>query len=118
LRGSVFKGAGVEWNDNGRNVVLQTTGEPAADSRKEIAMAWIRTIPPKGATGQLKEIYDAAVQRAGRVFHIVSLQSLNPRVLEASMGLYTAVMMAPSSLTRAEREMLATVTSWANDCFY
>ncbi len=81
-------------------------------------MAWVKTIPPEEATGELKRLYDEAVQRAGHVFNIIRLQSLNPRVLAASTQLYLAVMHAPSSLTRVEREMLATVTSWANDCFY
>jgi alkylhydroperoxidase family enzyme len=81
-------------------------------------MAWIRPIAPEKATGEFKRLYDAAIQRAGRVFNIVGLQSLNPPVLAASTRLYVAVMMGPSSPTRAEREMLATVTSWANDCFY
>jgi len=81
-------------------------------------MAWIRTVRPEEATGKLKEIYDTAVNRAGRVFNILRLQSLNPRVLEASTGLYLAVMHGPSSLSRADREMLATVTSRANECFY
>jgi alkylhydroperoxidase family enzyme len=81
-------------------------------------MAWIKTIAPEEATGELKGLYDDAVRRAGRVFNIVSVQSLNPPVLDASMKIYLAVMYGPSSLSRAEREMLATVTSWANDCFY
>jgi alkylhydroperoxidase family enzyme len=78
-------------------------------------MAWIKTIAPEEATGELKRLYDAAVGRAGRVFNIVRVQSLNPPVLDASMKIYLAVMYGPSSLSRAEREMLATVTSWAND---
>ncbi len=81
-------------------------------------MAWIKTIAPEEATGRLKQLYDEAVKRAGRVFNVVRAQSLNPPVLAASMALYTAIMHGPSQLTRAEREMLATVTSWANDCFY
>ncbi len=81
-------------------------------------MPWIKTIAPEEATGELKRLYDAAVRRAGRVFNIVRVQSLNPPVLDASMKIYLAVMYGPSSLSRAEREMLATVTSWANDCFY
>ena len=81
-------------------------------------MAWIRTIPPEHATGQLKKIYDEAVTRAGRVFNILRGQSLNPPVLEASIELYKAVMFGPSPLSRAQRETLATVVSWANDCFY
>jgi len=81
-------------------------------------MAWIKTIPPEEATGRLKAQYEAAIKRAGRVFNIVRLQSLNPRVLEASIELYKAMMFGPSSLSRAEREMIAVVVSKANDCFY
>lgn len=81
-------------------------------------MAWIKTVEPGDATGELKTEYDKAVRRAGKVFNILKVQSLNPPVLSASMGLYLAAMHGPSGLTRAEREMLATVVSWANHCFY
>jgi alkylhydroperoxidase family enzyme len=81
-------------------------------------MAWIRTVSPKGSIGRLKKIYDEAIRRAGRVFNILRVQSLNPPVLEASIELYKAVMFGPSPLSRMQREALATVTSWANSCFY
>jgi uncharacterized peroxidase-related enzyme len=81
-------------------------------------MAWIKTIEPEEAAGELKDEYDKAVRRAGKVFNILKVQSLNPAALKASMQLYLAAMFGPSGLTRAEREMLATVVSWANDCFY
>ncbi|MFQ5662371.1 MAG: hypothetical protein ACE5HL_00870 [Terriglobia bacterium] len=81
-------------------------------------MAYIRTIAPEEATGELKQQYDAAVKRAGRVFNIVRLQSLNPRALAASLELYKTLMLGPSSLPRATREMLATVVSRQMGCFY
>ncbi len=81
-------------------------------------MAWIKTIPPEEATGELKAEYDKAVRRAGKVFNILMVQSLNAPTLRASMELYLATMYGPSGLSRAEREMLATVVSWANRCFY
>jgi uncharacterized peroxidase-related enzyme len=81
-------------------------------------MAWIKVIEPQEATGELKQEYDAAVQRAGKVFNILKVQSLNPAVLQASMQMYRTTMFGPSGLSRAEREMLATVVSWANHCFY
>jgi alkylhydroperoxidase family enzyme len=81
-------------------------------------VAWIKMIEPEEATGELKEEYGRAVQRAGKVFNILKVQSLNPPVLHASMEIYLAAMYGPSGLTRAEREMLGTVVSWANDCFY
>ena len=81
-------------------------------------MAWIKTVPPEEASGELKRLYEEAARRAGRIFNIIRAQSLNPGVLAASTRLYTTLMHGPGSLTRAEREMLATVTSWANGCFY
>lgn len=81
-------------------------------------MPYIRTVSPEEATGDLKRQYDAAIARAGRVFHIVSIQSLNPPVLDASIQLYKTLMLGMGPLARREREMLATVTSRALDCFY
>jgi uncharacterized peroxidase-related enzyme len=81
-------------------------------------MAWIKVIEPQEATGELKQEYDAAVQRAGKVFNILKVQSLNSAALKASMQMYGAMMFGPSGLSRTEREMLATVVSWANHCFY
>jgi len=81
-------------------------------------MAWIRTVPEGAAEGELRRHYDAAVSRAGKVFGIVRLMSPNPAVLEAAMGLYRAAMFGPSPLSRARREMLATVVSRVNGCHY
>ena len=81
-------------------------------------MAWIRLTEPAEATGLLKREYDAAIQRAGRIWNIISLMSPNPRVLRASMDFYGAIMHGPSPLSRAQREMLATVVSRTIGCRY
>ena len=81
-------------------------------------MAWIKTIDPNQADGLLAKVYEAAMKRAGRVFNIIRVQSINPSVLQAGMGLYMGVMHRDSPLSRAQREMLATVVSRANNCHY
>ncbi|GJQ27691.1 MAG: hypothetical protein HBSAPP02_27230 [Phycisphaerae bacterium] len=81
-------------------------------------MAWIRTIGDEDANGPLKQLYDAAHRRAGRVFNIVRAQSLNAPVLKSGIGLYQAVMFGPSELPRALRELLAVVVSKTNGCHY
>jgi len=81
-------------------------------------MPYIRTIAPEEATGEIKQQYDAALKRAGRLYNIVRLSSLNPRALDSSLRLYIALMLGPGPLDRATREMLATVSSRALDCFY
>jgi alkylhydroperoxidase family enzyme len=81
-------------------------------------MPWIKQIPHDEATVLLKKELDAAVARAGRVWHIVHVMSLNPRVMKASMEHYGAIMFGPSPLSRVQREMLATVVSAEVGCHY
>jgi len=81
-------------------------------------MPWIEVIEPERAEGSLKQEYDQGLQRAGKVYNIVKIQSLNPRTLRCSIQAYVAIMHSPSELTRAEREMLATVVSSVNHCLY
>lgn len=81
-------------------------------------MPYIRTVPPEDADGALGREYETARRRAGYVAHILQLQSLNPAVLHAGVQLYLAIMHGPSALTRAQRELIATVVSSVNDCFY
>ena len=81
-------------------------------------MPWIKTVSDEEAEGPLKQIYDAGHKRAGRVFNIVRIMSLNPATLRSSLGLYQSTMIARSPLSRALRELLATVVSRANNCYY
>jgi uncharacterized peroxidase-related enzyme len=79
---------------------------------------YIRLIEEHEAEGPLREDYDAALERAGKVFNIVKAMSLRPAVLRASMALYREIMFGESGLSRRERELLATVTSAEQECHY
>ena len=81
-------------------------------------MPHIRLIEEAEADGLLKEEYDAAVERAGKVFNIVRAMSLRPAVLRASIALYREIMFGESGLSRQERELLATVASAEQSCHY
>ncbi|MGQ0733083.1 MAG: carboxymuconolactone decarboxylase family protein [Acidobacteriota bacterium] len=81
-------------------------------------MAWITLAPIADATGLLKAEYDAAIARAGRVWQIVRIKSLNAPALKQSIALYATLMKGSSPLSRAQREMLAVVVSQANGCHY
>jgi uncharacterized peroxidase-related enzyme len=81
-------------------------------------VAYLRLVDEDEASGLLKEEYDAAVSRAGKVFNIVKAMSLQPAVLRRSMQLYRETMFGRSGLSRLERELLAVVVSRANDCHY
>jgi uncharacterized peroxidase-related enzyme len=81
-------------------------------------VAFLRLIEVGEATGVTGEEYEAALERAGKVFNVVKSMSLSPEALRASMGLYQAIMFGESELTREQRELLAVVVSTANDCYY
>lgn len=81
-------------------------------------MPWIRTISEGEASGLLGQIYADARQRAGRLFEVIRISSLNPPVLRAFVEMYKALMHGPSPLSRAQREMIAVVVSRLNDCHY
>lgn len=81
-------------------------------------MPYIDKISPEDANGLLQTIYQARTKSAGRLWEIVAVQSLNPQSLRESMRMYGQIMFGKSPLSRAQREMIAVVTSQANDCHY
>ena len=80
-------------------------------------MAHLRLTDVDEATGPLKDEYDAAVGRAGKVFNIVKAMSPNPACSTARWSSTRGSCSAPRAL-RQERELLATVVSRENDCHY
>ncbi|HWB89018.1 MAG TPA: hypothetical protein VG872_07365 [Acidimicrobiia bacterium] len=81
-------------------------------------MPHVHVVPYDESAGVVREEYDAAIARAGRIWNIVSIQSMQPEVLRDSMRIYRTIMHGPSPLSRAQREMMAVITSQANDCHY
>jgi len=81
-------------------------------------MAYIDLISPEEASGVLKQEYDKAIRRHGRIANILRVLSRSPSALKNMMHTYLACMFGPSELSRGQREMLATVVSSTNECFY
>lgn len=81
-------------------------------------MPYISTVPYDESDGLLRHEYDSAIARAGKIFNVVAIQSLRPRVLRSSIALYQTLMLGEGALPRWIRELLAVVVSQANGCFY
>ena len=81
-------------------------------------MPWIEQVPIEDADGLLKKQFEEAIRRAGRVWRIVHVMSLNPEALRDNIRLYATLMKGASPLSRAQRELLATVVSAELDCHY
>jgi hypothetical protein len=96
-------------------------------------MTWIRTVPPREAGPALLAIYEAlyrayppeygfevpAVRRPdGSADSIMAAHSLIPEAMRHVFGAHLAAMAPDLPLTRRQHEMIATVVSAQNRCFY
>ncbi len=96
-------------------------------------MTWIPIVSPQDAQGELRDAYQAvyalyppeyaieieAVRRPdGGADSIVAAHSLIPAALRHSMSAYGALLSGDLPLSRAQHEMIATVVSALNGCFY
>ncbi|MEL7498034.1 MAG: peroxidase [Planctomycetota bacterium] len=81
-------------------------------------MAYIKLIPPDQPTPDIEPLYSGAKQRAGGVANIIQVMSNDAPSASASMNFYVSLMKRTNGLSGAQREMLATVVSNANNCFY
>ena len=81
-------------------------------------MPWIRTVPAEEASGVLREIFDRFKIGQGRMFTPYEVLTNNGPALAAVAQLNDSVRFGPSELTRAQREMIAALTSALNDCTF
>lgn len=81
-------------------------------------MAFITTVEPEQAEGELKDIYDALLKSRGKIAEVHKIQSLNPPTIVHHMELYMTIMYGKSPVKRVLREILGVVVSMANECEY
>ena len=81
-------------------------------------MAYINQIAEDEATGRLEKVYSAGRARHGAVANIIKVMSQDAASTEVSMQLYVSIMKRRNVLPAPQREMLATVVSNINACYY
>ncbi len=73
---------------------------------------------PATLDDDLQVIWRKCVDKLGFVPNVFSTYSLRPQRLRNFMAMYNEIMLAPSGLSKLEREMVAVVVSSANRCYY
>lgn len=96
-------------------------------------MTWIRTVPYAESDGELANIYrqlytmyppeyavevDAVKRPDGTADSIMSAHSLMPKVLWHIFAAFAEMMRPELPLSRRQHEMIATLVSALNRCFY
>jgi len=78
----------------------------------------LRVADPTDLDDDLKAAYAKCVEKLGFVPNVLRAYSLRPQKLRNFMAMYNELMLAPSGLSKLEREMVAVVVSAANRCYY
>ncbi|MBT0957348.1 peroxidase-related enzyme [Alphaproteobacteria bacterium KMM 3653] len=67
---------------------------------------------------ETQRYFDICVEKLGMVPNVLKAYAFDIDKLNAFAGLYNDLMLAPSGLSKLEREMIAVVVSSHNKCFY
>jgi hypothetical protein len=96
-------------------------------------MTWITTVPPESADSHLRSCYEAVYALYPPEYHvdvpalrrpdggsdsIVAAHSLIPEALRHALSAYAVLLSPELPLTRRQHEMIATLVSALNRCFY
>jgi uncharacterized peroxidase-related enzyme len=73
---------------------------------------------PSTLDEDIQAIFARCVEKLGIVPNVLLTYSANQKKLRNFMAMYNELMLAPSGLTKLEREMVAVVVSSANRCYY
>jgi uncharacterized peroxidase-related enzyme len=76
-------------------------------------------IPDPGTLDEdIAAVFAKAREKLGFVPNVLAAYSLRPDKLRNFMAMYNELMLAPSGLSKLEREMVAVVVSSVNRCYY
>lgn len=65
-----------------------------------------------------QKYFDICVEKLGMIPNVLKANAFDIDKLNAFTGLYNDLMLAPSGLSKLDREMIAVVVSSINKCFY
>ncbi|PCH72049.1 MAG: alkylhydroperoxidase [Rhodobacteraceae bacterium] len=65
-----------------------------------------------------QKYFDICVDKLGMIPNVLRANAFDVDKLNAFTGLYNDLMLAPSGLSKLDREMIAVVVSSINKCFY
>jgi len=75
-------------------------------------------LPQADLPAETQRYFDICVEKLGFVPNVLRAYAFDIEKLNAFTALYNDLMLAPSGLSKLEREMIAVVVSAENKCFY
>jgi uncharacterized peroxidase-related enzyme len=87
---------------------------PQASGTRTMAL----DLQPAEPSPAMRELFDKCLEKIGFVPNVLLAYAHGTAKLEAFSTLYNDLMLAPSGLSKLEREMIAVAVSAENRCFY
>ena len=75
-------------------------------------------LAPAELTPAMRAYLDKCMEKLGFIPNVLRAYAFDMPKLEAFVAMYNDLMLAPSGLSKLEREMIAVVVSSANRCYY
>jgi uncharacterized peroxidase-related enzyme len=76
------------------------------------------TLPAAELTPAMRGYFDKCMEKLGFVPNVLAAYAFDMAKLEAFVAMYNDLMLAPSELSKLEREMIAVAVSAENRCYY
>ncbi len=73
---------------------------------------------PATLDADIQAVFQKCTEKLGLVPNVLAFYAQNQAKLRNFMAMYNELMLAPSGLSKLEREMVAVVVSSANRCYY
>jgi uncharacterized peroxidase-related enzyme len=101
-------------NKAGRNAQRQRRPEAADDDRNVTALS----LKPEELTPEMAAYFAKCEDKLGFVPNVLKAYAFDMPKLSAFVAMYNDLMLAPSGLSKLEREMIAVAVSAHNRCYY
>jgi uncharacterized peroxidase-related enzyme len=75
-------------------------------------------LPTAELTPAMRGYFDKCMEKLGFVPNVLAAYAFDMAKLEAFVAMYNDLMLAPSGLSKLEREMIAVAVSAQNSCYY
>jgi uncharacterized peroxidase-related enzyme len=108
-------GASVQPKTHGSRRVAATAPSAVADDDTRITALDLRQAALSPA---MQAYFDKCQEKLGFVPNVLKAYAFDMAKLEAFVAMYNDLMLAPSGLSKLEREMIAVAVSSQNHCYY
>ena len=106
------------WGEREGRQEAPISGKTKAATCDDDAVITALELPSAELTPGMRAYFDKCTEKLGFVPNVLKAYAFDMPKLEAFVALYNDLMLAPSGLSKLEREMIAVAVSSHNRCYY